>query len=102
MLWSLGGGGPGGEKESLRARVAALLADRYRVERTVGQGGMGVVFLAHDLKHDRPVAIKVLRPDILAPLLTGRFLHEIKLAGGLAHPHIVPLFDSGAADGILY
>lgn len=91
-----------GEKESLRARVAAALADRYRVERVLGQGGMGVVFLAQDLKHDRPVALKVLRPDILAPVLTGRFLHEIKLAGSLTHPHIVPLFDSGAADGILY
>ena len=99
MFWTAGGHG---EKESLRARVAAALAERYRVERVLGQGGMGVVFLAQDLKHDRPVALKVLRPDILAPVLTGRFLHEIKLAGSLTHPHIVPLFDSGAADGILY
>ena len=99
MFWTAGGFG---EKESLRARVANALADRYRVERVLGQGGMGVVFLAQDLKHDRPVALKVLRPDILAPVLTGRFLHEIKLAGSLTHPHIVPLFDSGAAEGILY
>ena len=99
MFWPTGSFG---EKESLRVRVANALADRYRVERVLGQGGMGVVFLAQDVKHDRPVALKVLRPDILAPVLTGRFLHEIKLAGSLTHPHIVPLFDSGAADGILY
>jgi hypothetical protein len=99
-VFSIAGGF--GERESLRARVAAALADRYRVERVLGQGGMGVVFLAQDLKHDRPVALKVLRPDILAAVFTGRFLHEIKLAGSLTHPHIVPLFDSGEADGILY
>jgi tetratricopeptide (TPR) repeat protein len=87
---------------ALRERLQAELADRYRLDRELGRGGMAIVFLAHDLKHDRAVALKVLRPELFASLGTGRFLREIKLAASLAHPHIVPLYDSGAAGGVLY
>ena len=86
----------------LRSRLQPELVDRYRLERELGRGGMAVVFLAHDVKHDRRVALKVLRPELFASLGAGRFIREIKLAAGLAHPHIVPLFDSGAAGGLLY
>jgi len=80
----------------------AALADRYAIERELGAGGMAVVFLARDLKHDRLVAVKVLRAEI-APLLGAeRFLREIRTAARLQHPHIVGLFDSGEADGLLY
>jgi hypothetical protein len=82
--------------------LQAALAARYRLERQVGQGGMGVVYLAHDLKHDREVAIKVLRPGVAALLGRERFLREIGIAAQLTHPHIVPLFDSGEAAGHLY
>lgn len=84
------------------AALQAALAGRYRVERPVGQGGMGVVYLAHDLKHDRAVAIKVLRPGVATLLGPERFLREIGIAAQLSHPHIVPLHDSGDADGRLY
>ena len=77
------------------ARLAAALSDRYRIERELGQGGMATVYLAHDLKHDRKVAIKVLRPELAALLGTERFRREIRLAAGLTHPHILPLLDSG-------
>ena len=87
--------------ESL-ARLTAALADRYRIERELGQGGMATVYLAHDLKHEREVAIKVLREDLSASLGSGRFLREIKIAAQLQHPHILPLLDSGEADGFLY
>jgi tRNA A-37 threonylcarbamoyl transferase component Bud32/tetratricopeptide (TPR) repeat protein len=87
--------------ESLE-RLTAALSDRYRVERQVGQGGMATVFLAEDLKHHRQVAIKVLRPELSATLGTERFLREIELAAKLQHPHIVPVYDSGTADGVLY
>ena len=70
--------------------------------REVGRGGMAVVFLAHDLRHDRDVALKVLRPELAATLGPDRFLQEIRLAAGLAHPNILPLHDSGEADGCLY
>jgi eukaryotic-like serine/threonine-protein kinase len=83
-------------------RLAAALADRYRVEREVGQGGMATVYLAHDLRHDRQVAIKVLHPDLAAALGAERFLTEIKTTARLQHPHILPLLDSGAADGLLF
>jgi len=76
-------------------RLTAALADRYRVERELGEGGMATVYLAHDLKHERDVAIKVLRPEIGAALGADRFLLEIKTTANLRHPHIVPLYDSG-------
>jgi serine/threonine protein kinase len=78
------------------------LAGRYRVERELGHGGMATVYLAHDLKHDRDVALKVLRPELAATLGPERFQREIRLAAKLTHPHILPLFDSGDADGLLY
>ena len=84
------------------ARLQGALADRYRVERELGQGGMATVYLAHDLKHDRDVAIKVLHPDLGAALGGDRFLSEIRTTARLQHPHILPLLDSGEADGLLY
>ncbi|MEX1051114.1 MAG: protein kinase, partial [Gemmatimonadales bacterium] len=78
------------------------LGDRYEVEGEIGRGGMAHVFLAHDTKHGRRVAIKVLRPDLSAVLGTERFLREIRVASQLQHPHILPLYDSGQADGLLY
>src|SRR2546428_9564564 len=86
----------------LRARVQAALAARYPLERELGRGGMPIVFLARDRRHDRDVAVKVLRPELAASLGPERFLLEIKVAAGLTHPHIVPLHDSGEADGLLY
>jgi eukaryotic-like serine/threonine-protein kinase len=83
-------------------RLRAALADRYRIERELGQGGMATVYLAHDLKHDRQVAIKVLRPELAAVIGAERFLSEIKTTANLQHPHILPLFDSGAADSFLF
>src|SRR5215203_3779472 len=82
-----------------RERLRAALADRYRIDRELGQGGMATVHLAEDLKHHRRVAIKVLRPELAASLGAERFLREIEIAAGLAHPHILPLFDSGAVPG---
>jgi len=83
-------------------RLSAALADRYRIERELGAGGMATVYLAEDLKHDRKVAIKVLRPELAAVLGAERFVQEIKTTAQLQHPHILPLFDSGAADGFLF
>jgi serine/threonine-protein kinase len=83
-------------------RLTAALADRYRIERELGQGGMATVYLAADLKHDRKVALKVLRPELAAVLGADRFVVEIKTTASLQHPHILPLFDSGTADGFLY
>ncbi len=83
-------------------RLAAALADRYRVVRELGQGGMATVYLAEDLKHDRRVAIKVLKPELAAVLGAERFVVEIKTTAALSHPHILPLFDSGEAGGSLY
>ncbi|WP_310571852.1 protein kinase, partial [Gemmatimonas sp.] len=84
------------------SRLTAALADRYRVERELGAGGMATVYLAHDIKHDRDVAIKVLHPDLGAALGGDRFLTEIRTTARLQHPHILPLLDSGDADGLLY
>jgi serine/threonine protein kinase/tetratricopeptide (TPR) repeat protein len=78
------------------------LADRYRIERELGAGGMATVYLAHDLRHDRKVALKILRPDVALTLGADRFLREIQLVARLSHPHILPLFDSGEAEGALY
>ena len=84
------------------SRLSAALADRYRVERELGAGGMATVYLAHDLRHERDVAIKVLHPDLAAALGGERFLSEIKTTARLQHPQILPLLDSGAADGLLF
>ncbi len=83
-------------------RLSAALADRYRIERELGAGGMATVYLAEDLKHDRKVAIKVLKPELAAVLGAERFLSEIRTTASLQHPHILPLFDSGTADHLLY
>ncbi len=83
-------------------RLSAALHDRYRLDREVGAGGMATVYLAHDLKHDRDVAIKVLHPDLGATLGGERFLSEIRTTARLQHPHILPLLDSGVADGLLF
>ena len=83
-------------------RLTAALADRYRIERELGQGGMATVYLAEDLKHRRPVAIKVLRPDLAASLGPDRFMQEIDIAARLQHPHILPVHDSGEAGGFLF
>lgn len=86
----------------LLARVKAALADRYAVERELGQGGMATVYLAQDLRHGRKVALKVLKPELSAVIGPERFRREIEIAARLAHPHILPLHDSGEADGLLY
>ncbi len=86
----------------LLARVQNALVDRYPVERVLGRGGMATVFLAHDPKHHRNVAIKVLSQDVAALLGSSRFLREIELAARLSHPHILPLYDSGEVGGILF
>ena len=83
-------------------RLAGALAGRYTIARELGAGGMATVYLAHDLRHDRDVAIKVLHPDLGAALGAERFLSEIKTTARLQHPHILPLLDSGDADGLLY
>ncbi len=83
-------------------RLRAALADRYTIQRELGQGGMATVYLAHDIKHDRQVAVKVLRPELAAVVGAKRFLNEIKLTANLQHPHILPLHDSGEADTFLY
>ena len=84
------------------ARLKTALADRYAIEGEIGAGGMATVYLAEDLKHHRKVAIKVLRPELAAVLGAERFLKEIEVTANLRHPHILPLFDSGEADGFLY
>ncbi len=86
----------------MRERVTASLSDRYHVEREFGRGGMAVVYLAQDLKHKRQVAIKVFQHEIAAAVGSERFLREIEISARLDHPHILPLFDSGEADGLLY
>jgi eukaryotic-like serine/threonine-protein kinase len=86
----------------LLAQLRTALGDHYRVERELGHGGMAVVFLAEDLKHRRRVAVKVLRPELSALLGGERFLREIGFAAALQHPHVLPLYDSGQAGGLLY
>jgi TolB-like protein len=86
----------------LLSRLKAALSDRYTIERELGSGGMATVYLARDLKHERQVAVKVLRPELAAALGSERFLREIKIAANLNHPHILPLHDSGEADGFLF
>src|SRR5262249_46035425 len=87
---------------SVAERLNASLASRYRLERELGRGGFATVYLAKDLRHPRNVAIKVLHAELATALGSERFLREIEIAAGLSHPHILPLLESGAADGILY
>ena len=84
----------------LSERLKTALSDRYAIERELGQGGMATVYLAHDLKHDRQVAVKVLRPELAAVIGAERFLNEIKVTANLQHPHILPLHDSGERDSL--
>src|SRR5438128_11575030 len=84
-----------------QARLQDALADRYTIERELGRGGMATVYLARDLKHDRLVALKVLRPELAAALGPERFLREIRLAARLQHPHLLRVHDSGEAAGQL-
>ncbi|MGQ0643074.1 MAG: serine/threonine-protein kinase, partial [Gemmatimonadaceae bacterium] len=86
----------------LLARLTRSLSDRYHVERELGAGGMATVHLAQDLKHNRQVAIKLLNPELAAAVGAKRFLREIEIAASLSYPHIVPLFDSGEADGLVF
>jgi hypothetical protein len=83
-------------------RLQAAVAERYVILRELGRGGMAHVYLAHDVRHERDVALKVLRPEIAVSLGTERFLREIRIEAALQHPHILPLHDSGTADGLLY
>ena len=83
----------------ITARLSNALADRYKIERHLGEGGMANVYLAEDLKHHRKVALKVLRPELAAVLGAERFVQEIETTANLQHPHILPLHDSGDADG---
>ena len=84
------------------ARLTSALADRYAIEEELGAGGMATVYLARDLKHDRQVAIKVLKPELAAAVGAERFLQEIRVTAKLHHPHILPLFDSGQVEDFLY
>jgi serine/threonine-protein kinase len=86
----------------ITSRLSNALADRYRLERHLGEGGMATVYLAHDLKHDRKVAVKILRPELAAIIGGERFVNEIKVTANLQHPNILPLYDSGEADTFLY
>jgi len=83
-------------------KLKVAIADRYLIEHELGQGGMATVYLAHDVKHDRKVALKVLRPELAAVIGAERFLQEIKVTANLQHSHILPLYDSGAAEGFLF
>src|SRR6266542_6062188 len=82
--------------------LPAALVERYRVEREIGAGGMATVYLAHDIRHDRKVAIKILRSDLAAVIGAERFLAEIRTTANLQHPNILPLFDSGLAGSSLF
>ena len=83
-------------------RLKAALSERYAIERELGEGGMATVYLARDIKHNRNVALKVLKPELVAVLGAERFLQEIETTASLQHPHILPLFDSGKVDGSLF
>ena len=86
----------------LPIELTEALSSRYLFVRELGAGGMAIVYLAHDLKHDRDVAVKVLKPEVAAAIGVNRFLAEIRLTGNLKHPHILPLFDSGSAGSLLF
>jgi serine/threonine protein kinase len=82
--------------------LTAALADRYTIERLIGEGGMATVYLARDIRHNRRVALKVLRPDLGAVVGVERFLAEIQVTANLQHPNLLPLFDSGTAGDLLF
>jgi serine/threonine-protein kinase len=84
---------------TITAQLSSALTDRYRLERHLGEGGRATVYLAQDLKHDRKVALKVLRPELAAVLGAERFVQEITTTASLQHPHILPLYDSGRSGG---
>ncbi len=84
------------------SQVKRALASRYKVERVLGEGGMATVYLAHDLKYQRSVAVKVMRPELASTLGADRFLREVQIAARLTHPHILPMYESGEAEGLLY
>ncbi len=88
--------------QTATSTLQAALAGRYRIERELGVGGMAIVYLAQDLRHDRRVAVKVLRPELAAILGAERFLQEIKTTANLQHPHILGLLDSGEVEGLLW
>ncbi len=94
--------GPGAIPDDFRHELTAALADRYRIERELGRGGMAVVYLAYDRRHERWVAVKTLRPELAASVGAARFLREIKVAAKLTHQNILALYDSGDAEGFLY
>src|ERR1700675_696131 len=87
---------------SLPSRISGALSGHYRLEQEIGAGGMATGYVAEDRRHDRRVALKVLRPELAAVIGAERFLAEIKLTANLQHPHILPLFDAGEADGYLF
>ncbi len=89
-------------QDAIRDTLTSGLVDRYRVDRQIGHGAMGIVYLAHDVRHDRSVAIKVLLPHVASAIGAERFLREIQITARLTHPHIVPLLDSGEVDGFLF
>lgn len=89
-------------QDSLRPKLQAVLAGRYAIERELGRGGMAIVYLANDLRHDRTVAIKLLQPEITSSLTAERFLREIRITARLQHPNVLGLFDSGAEAGFCY
>ena len=82
--------------------LPGILAGRYAIEREIGRGAMATVYLARDLRHERPVAVKVLGPELARLLGPERFLREIRIAATLQHPNVLPLYDSGEAEGFLY
>src|SRR6476659_418317 len=84
------------------AQLSSALAGRYTIDREIGAGGMATVYLARDVRHDRRVALKVLKPELGAVLGVDRFLSEIKVTANLQHPNLLPLFDSGETNGLLY
>ena len=86
----------------LFARLQSALSSRYTLERELGRGGMATVYLARDLRHKRPVALKVLHPELAFALGADRFLREIEVAANLTHPHILPLHDSGEVESLLH
>jgi serine/threonine protein kinase len=86
----------------IAVQLGEALRDRYVIERELGHGGMATVYLAHDLRHDRRVALKVLRPELAAVLGAERFLNEVRVTANLQHPHILPLHDSVEAGGALF
>ena len=88
--------------EGHTGRLEAALDGKYLIERKLGEGGMATVYLAQDVKHERKVALKILKPELAAVIGAERFLSEIKTTANLQHPHILPLFDSGEADSFLF